>query len=162
MPKLATLAGAKSVMDARRERLPGREVDDMFICEQCEKDFPTTQALGSHKRYAHNLLPVLSLNSQTLRVPDSQGLKLSDSQTLRLSDSQSPVIKQVEKLAHRYNATGLRHNQINWGKLIPALAIGGFVAWLIYKSLENWEFTSTGKKQISPYKLIGGLIGGLG
>ena len=134
----------------------------MHKCDVCGKEFPTTQALGSHKRYNHALVPALSESRP--RVSDSRNIalaRLSESRP-RVSDSHSPVLRQAEDVAMRYSVIGKQFNQVNWGKLIPALFIGGFVAWLVYKSLDTWEWKGTPKKQVSPYKLIGGLISGLG
>jgi hypothetical protein len=134
----------------------------MVKCDICGKEFPTTQALGSHKRYNHALVPALSDSHP--RVSDSRNIALArpSESRLRVSESQSPVLRRAETVAKRYSATGLRFDQLNWGKLLPAIAIGIFVAWLVYKALDSWEWKGSPKKQISPYKLLGGLISGLG
>jgi len=75
------------------------------------------------------------------------------------------AVRDAEAVSKNYQLTGKHYGQVqvNWGRLLAALAIGGFVAWLVYQALENWDWKGgSTKKQVSPYKLIGGLIQGLG
>jgi hypothetical protein len=149
----------------------------MYDCITCGKGFSTSQALASHRHYAHALVP----SGKTIRPSDSQSLRLSDSQLAtksqslrlspRVSDSQSRVLAEAESAALKTWKTGRISKSrassgalanVQWGKAFASVAIGIFVVWLVYKSLESWEWKGAGKKQVSPYKLIGGLITGLG
>ena len=130
----------------------------MFKCDKCGKEFATSRALGGHKSFCNS--PVSGSHSLT------KSYSTHSTHSLHSLTHSTPLgVKLAEDTAKKYQLTGKHYGQVqvNWGRLLAALAIGGFVAWLVYKALENWDWKGgTTKKQISPYKLIGGLIQGLG
>ena len=139
----------------------------MYKCDKCGKEFNTSQGLGGHKSFCNSPVsgsPSLTKSYSTHSTP----LHSTHSTPLHSTHSthSTPLgIKLAEDTAKKYQLTGKHYGQVqvNWGRLLAALAIGGFVAWLVYKALENWDWKGgSSKKQISPYKLIGGLIQGLG
>ena len=139
----------------------------MFKCNRCGKQFATVKALGGHRSYCNfGLLPVKRSGSEVEGKWKRSGREVKRSgSSLQFSSVQLPVLKKAEEVSKKYQLTGKHYGQIqiNWGRLLASLAIGGFVSWLVYQALENWDWKGgSTKKQVSPYRLIGGLIQGLG
>jgi len=144
----------------------------MYNCDICGKGFTTTQALGGHRAYCGKLVRV-----SEGRHSEGSKLKLfsegSEGYTLTKPSLPSVIrpgrgLSEADKVALRAWKTGRVSNKdplknVQWGKWLAAGAVALFVWWLVYKSLDSWEWDGRSKKkQISPYKLIGGLIQGLG
>jgi hypothetical protein len=153
----------------------------MYACDICGKEFTTKQALGGHRAYCGKLVRVGSeggsegSEGSNLRLfsEGSEGMTLTKPSLKKRNLLLPRVLAEAESVALRSDKTGYvsrprsRANSsalqnIQWGKAFASVAIGIFVIWLVYKSLESWEWKGAGKKQVSPYKLIGGLITGLG
>jgi len=132
----------------------------VYKCGICGKQFSTAQALGGHRAYCGKLVRVVSEGPVRVQ-PSVNSLKSLPS----LPSLPSLAVRQAEDASKSYQLTGKHFGQvqISWGRMLASLAIGSFVAWLVYQSLQNWDWKGgSGKKQISPYKLIGSLVSGLG
>ena len=138
----------------------------MYKCDRCGKEFSNSQGLGGHQVLCGSKSLVPRAEGSGLRAGEgSKQLQLRAGEGSGLRAQGSQAVKQAEDVSKKYQLTGKPYGgiQISWGRMLAALAIGGFVTWLVYQSLENWDWKGgSGKKQISPYKLIGGLIQGLG
>ena len=137
----------------------------MYKCDKCGKEFNTSQGLGGHKVLCGYKSLVPRAEGSGLRAREGSKQLQLRAQGSAIRAQGSLAVKEAEEVSKKYQLTGKHYGQVqlSYGRLLAALAIGGFVAWLVYKALENWDWKGgTTKKQISPYKLIGGLIQGLG
>jgi len=138
----------------------------VYRCSRCNQEFATARALGGHRSSCGSPLS----GSVSLSVSGAHSLsEIASTQSLSKPLTQSltrpeeiPVLRQAADAADRYITTGKRHNQINWPVLLVSIGIGALVTFLFYRTLQSWEWNKGPGKQISPYKLLGGLIGGLG
>ena len=124
----------------------------MYNCYRCGKAFATTTALGGHRSHCSGNLPVRGGGTEVAPLP----LHLSGATSVPTS------LTEAEQTALRYRVTGKSFRGPSWGRLLAASAIGVVVAYLLYQAFENWSWQGSPKKQVSPYKLVGGLIQGLG
>lgn len=138
----------------------------MYKCDRCGKEFYTSRALGGHRSYcgSQSVSESVSGSHSLTGLATTHSLTKPLTHSLRRTEA-SPIVRQAEEVGKRYQLTGKRFGQvqIHWGRAFAAAAVAGLVFYLIYKALENWDWKGgSSRKQVSPYKLIGGLVSGLG